>query len=176
MKKVILTNATVIPFYKRNPNDPDEIIRVIKPAEGSDFKSNIVSFNVETKVQDSGESKARLFEKCTIYAKNEDQINNIRGSVKNGAIVEIEGYEKRTKSQKDDKWYTGVTSDLRKRFKQHNNQEVVATKGRGPFKIIYYEACLNKQDAYAREKYLKTGMGKRYLKNRLKRFLSLERK
>ena len=46
-------------------------------------------------------------------------------------------------------------------------------KERGPFELIYYEACLNEQDALARENYLKSGMGKRYLKNRLKRFLSL---
>ncbi|MCX6723502.1 MAG: GIY-YIG nuclease family protein, partial [Candidatus Staskawiczbacteria bacterium] len=38
---------------------------------------------------------------------------------------------------------------------------------------IYYEACLNDGDARSREKYLKTGIGKRYIKNRLKRFLSL---
>lgn len=77
------------------------------------------------------------------------------------------------RSKKDRKNYTGCCSDLRKRFKQHNNNEVVSTKGRGPFELIYYEACQNQQDAYAREKYLKSGMGKRYLKNRLKRFLSL---
>jgi len=76
-------------------------------------------------------------------------------------------------SKKDKRWYTGTAEDLRKRFKQHNNSEVISTKGRGPFELIYYEACLNQQDAYAREKYLKSGMGKRYLKNRLKRFLSL---
>jgi len=76
-------------------------------------------------------------------------------------------------SIKDKKLYTGCCVDLRKRFKQHNNNENLSTKGRGPFALVYYEACLNKQDAYAREKYLKTGMGKRYLKNRLKRFLSL---
>jgi len=35
------------------------------------------------------------------------------------------------------------------------------------------ESCMNDHDARVREKYLKTGMGKRYLKNRLKRFLSL---
>ncbi len=46
-------------------------------------------------------------------------------------------------------------------------------KERGPFELIYYEACLNEQDGAAREKYLKLGMGKRYLKNRLRRFLSL---
>lgn len=39
--------------------------------------------------------------------------------------------------------------------------------------IMYYEACIDKDDARARETYLKSGMGKRYLKNRLKRFLSL---
>ncbi|HQI25778.1 MAG TPA: GIY-YIG nuclease family protein [Candidatus Paceibacterota bacterium] len=75
--------------------------------------------------------------------------------------------------KKDDKWYTGSTKDLRKRFEQHSNNLCTATKGRGPFKIIYYEACVNEQDARSREKYLKTGMGKCYLKNRLKRFLSL---
>ena len=76
-------------------------------------------------------------------------------------------------SKKNKRWYTGCSNDLRKRFKEHNNNLVFSTKGRGPFKLIYYEACLNKDDAFARERYLKSGMGKRYLKNRLKRFLSL---
>ena len=77
------------------------------------------------------------------------------------------------KSNKDGKWYTGYTEDLRKRLKEHNNNKVMSTKGRVLFELIYYEACLNKYDALVREKYLKTGMGKRYLKNRLRRFLSL---
>jgi len=76
-------------------------------------------------------------------------------------------------SKKDKHWYTGCSTDLRKRFKEHNDNLVFSTKGRGPFKLIYYEVCLNKDDAFARERYLKSGMGKRYLKNRLKRFLSL---
>ena len=76
-------------------------------------------------------------------------------------------------SKKDKKWYTGHTNDLRKRFKEHSSNMVYSTKNRGLFKLIYYEACLNLQDARSREKYLKTGTGKRYLKNRLKRFLSL---
>ena len=76
-------------------------------------------------------------------------------------------------SKKDKRWYTGCTSDLQKRFKQHNKNKATSTKGRGPFILIYYEACLNKKDAFTREKYLKSGMGKRYLRNRLKRFLSL---
>jgi len=77
------------------------------------------------------------------------------------------------RSKKDKQWYTGCTNNLRKRFKEHNDGKNISTKGRGPFEIIYCEICSNQKDAYAREKYLKTGMGKRYLKNRLKRFLSL---
>jgi len=71
---------------------------------------------------------------------------------------------------KNKKWYTGATSDLRKRLVEHNRK----FQKRGYcYKLIYYEACLQKEDAWSREKYLKSGMGKRYLKNRLKRFLSL---
>ncbi|MDP3956081.1 MAG: GIY-YIG nuclease family protein [bacterium] len=76
-------------------------------------------------------------------------------------------------SEKSKMWYTGFTEDLRKRFHEHNNDSIGWTKGRGPFELIYYEACKNITDARSREKYLKSGMGKRYLKNRLKRFLSL---
>ena len=77
------------------------------------------------------------------------------------------------RSLKDGKLYTGVMLNLRERFKLHSSNKVVATKGRGPFELIYYEACPNKKDAFMREIYLKSGMGKRYLKNRLKRSLLL---
>ena len=77
-------------------------------------------------------------------------------------------------SKKDKRHYTGFKVDLRKRFKEHNEGKYTSwTKGRGPFDLVYYEACRNKEDARQREKYLKTGTGKRYLKNRLKRFLAL---
>lgn len=77
------------------------------------------------------------------------------------------------RSKVDGRWYTGCTNDLRKRLKQHNSGVMAATAKRHPLELIYYEACHNQTDGYAREKYLKSGMGKRYLKNRLKRFLSL---
>ena len=72
------------------------------------------------------------------------------------------------KSQKDGKFYTGVTRNLKKRVAQHDAGLVLSTKSRIPFELVYFEACLAKSDAYAREKYLKSGMGKRYLRNRLK--------
>lgn len=73
-------------------------------------------------------------------------------------------------SQKDKKWYTGYTNDLRKRILKHNSGKNFSTKSRMPFKLIYYEACLDKKDAKAREKFLKSGMGKRYIRNRLKNY------
>ena len=73
-------------------------------------------------------------------------------------------------SQKDNGWYTGYTSDLKKRLSEHQNGYTSSTKYRRPWKLIYYEACLSEADAIAREKYLKSGMGKRYLRNRLKKY------
>lgn len=70
-------------------------------------------------------------------------------------------------------FYTGCTNNLRKRFEQHNAGDMTATQERRPLELLYYEASPDQSDAYAREKYLKSGMGKRYIKNRLKRFLSL---
>jgi putative endonuclease len=75
------------------------------------------------------------------------------------------------KSKKSGRLYTGYTTDLRKRLKEHNSDGSSYTKTRGPYIIIYYEACLSKEDARSRELYLKTGRGKRYLKSRLKHFL-----
>ena len=76
-------------------------------------------------------------------------------------------------SKKNGQLYTGYTTDLRKRFKEHNDGKSIYTKHRGQYELIYYEACLNEEDAKAREKYLKSGRGKRYIKDRLKRFLSV---
>jgi putative endonuclease len=71
-------------------------------------------------------------------------------------------------SLKDGKFYVGCTNDLRERIKEHNQGKVKSTKERRPLQLIYYEACWNKKDAYKREKYLKSGYGKRTLKKRLK--------
>ncbi len=75
------------------------------------------------------------------------------------------------KSKKDGKLYIGFTNDLRKRFKEHNDGRSTYTKGRGPYDLIYYEACLEREDARSRELYLKSGRGRRYINSRLKRFL-----
>ena len=75
-------------------------------------------------------------------------------------------------SKKDNQFYTGYTDDLKARLKLHNAGKVVSTKNRLPIKLVYYEVCLNQQDATHREKYLKTAWGKRYIKSRLKNYLT----
>lgn len=76
------------------------------------------------------------------------------------------------KSKKDGKNYVGYTKNLKLRFEQHQKGLVVATKNRRPLILIYYEACISQQDATHREKYLKTAYGKRYIKSRLKSYLT----
>ncbi len=71
------------------------------------------------------------------------------------------------KSDKTGTFYTGTTNNLERRLEQHKKGKVYYTKNKLPVRLIYFEACSNKDDAYHRERYLKTGMGKRYLKNRL---------
>ncbi|MCX5859533.1 MAG: GIY-YIG nuclease family protein [Proteobacteria bacterium] len=77
-------------------------------------------------------------------------------------------------SLKDNKFYTGYSENLEKRIAAHFEGQVPITKNRRPFKLIYYEGCLNQKDALHREKYLKTTWGKRYLRNRMKNCLDSE--
>ena len=66
--------------------------------------------------------------------------------------------------------YTGFTKDLKKRIKEHNNGQTYSIKNLRPFKLIYYEAYLNKDDAIEREKYLKSGWGRKFIKKNLKNY------
>ena len=75
-------------------------------------------------------------------------------------------------SMEDMKFYTGFTKDLKLRFEQHNKGNVESTKDRRPLRLIYYEACLDQNDATKREKYLKSFHGKMFLKRRLKSYLT----
>ncbi|NNL22651.1 MAG: GIY-YIG nuclease family protein, partial [Ignavibacteriaceae bacterium] len=50
-------------------------------------------------------------------------------------------------SLKDYNFYYGYTNDLKSRIELHNKGRVESTRYRRPLKLIYYEACLNKDDA-----------------------------
>ena len=67
----------------------------------------------------------------------------------------------------DHSLYIGFTADLKKRLSSHNKGHVISTHKKHHWKVIYYEAYLNKNDALGREKYLKSGSGWRYIKKQL---------
>jgi putative endonuclease len=66
--------------------------------------------------------------------------------------------------------YIGYTTDLVKRFKQHNNGESKATKPFLPYKLIFYEAFRHRIDAKQREIYLKSGYGRRTINTLISHF------
>lgn len=73
-------------------------------------------------------------------------------------------------SERDNKNYVGYTHNLYLRFEQHTKGLVPSTKERRPLKLIYFEACLNQQDATRREKYFKTHYGRMFIKKRLQNY------
>ena len=75
-------------------------------------------------------------------------------------------------SERDQRFYTGTSSDLRARLSLHTTGKVRSTAYRRPLTLVYYEACIDADDAYRRERFLKTGRGKRFLRTRLASFLA----
>jgi putative endonuclease len=70
-------------------------------------------------------------------------------------------------SERDGRFYIRSTGDLRARIEKHKSGAVRSTAYRRPLRLIYYEGCLSAGDARRRERYLKSGRGGRYLKQRL---------
>lgn len=68
--------------------------------------------------------------------------------------------------------YVGSTSNLKARFKSHNDKENLSTKNYAPYQLIFYEAYLSRKDALRRESYFKTTKGKTTLKTMLYDFFS----
>jgi putative endonuclease len=70
-------------------------------------------------------------------------------------------------SIKDGNRYIGYTNNLKRRIKEHKEGKSFSMKFKSPFKLIYFEACLNEEDAKRRENYLKTSQGRKFLGLRL---------
>lgn len=70
-------------------------------------------------------------------------------------------------SEFDKSLYIGFSHDLRARVLTHNKKRVASTKDKAPWKLIYYEAYLERQDATGREIFLKSGAGLRFMKKQL---------
>ena len=72
------------------------------------------------------------------------------------------------KSLKDLKKYVGLTNNIQKRLNEHNEGKCKATRNRKPFELIYHETFSTRQVAAEREKFLKTGKGREFIKVTLK--------
>ena len=109
--------------------------------------------------------------------KGEERIDNNKsmpGSETSTSIMFFYIYV--LESLKNNELYIGFTDALRERIEKHNRGAVVSTKRYRPWRLIYYEACLNKQDAQRREKYFKTSQGRRLMKRRLKEYFYITNK
>ena len=76
-------------------------------------------------------------------------------------------------SRKDGSLYTGFTNNVDRRVKNHNSGLNVSTRLKGPWLLIYSESYIIKEDALGREKFLKSGRGKKYLDHQLKNFFHI---
>ena len=76
------------------------------------------------------------------------------------------------RSRKDKMFYSEFIEDLEQRLDKHSKGAVQSTKNRRPLYLIYYEACIKKDDAIRREKYFKTHYRKMFLHKRLNSYLA----
>lgn len=75
-------------------------------------------------------------------------------------------------SLKDHGWYIGYTTNLTQRIEAHNQLRNTSTAYRAPWKLVYCEAYVLKQDALGREKFLKSGNGRALVKKQLRYYLN----
>ncbi|MFH1244374.1 MAG: GIY-YIG nuclease family protein [bacterium] len=64
--------------------------------------------------------------------------------------------------------YKGITDNLERRISQHNHNQSAGTRGKGPWKLVYSEIRASRSLARIREKYLKSGAGREFLKSVIK--------
>lgn len=69
------------------------------------------------------------------------------------------------------KLYTGSTTNLEERIVRHKSKSVPYTKKYDQVELVYFEGCLDKTDAIKRERQLKTGFGRGYIKRRIENYL-----
>ena len=70
-------------------------------------------------------------------------------------------------SKKDGWLYIGMTSDVKRRLEEHNRGYNQSTRARTPFELFYLEEMGSRSEAREREKFLKSGRGREFLRARL---------
>jgi len=71
------------------------------------------------------------------------------------------------RSLKDKSYYTGFTSDVEGRLKEHNSGSVIYTSSKRPYQLVWHCAFTEKIKAIQFEKYLKSGSGIAFSRKRL---------
>jgi len=71
-------------------------------------------------------------------------------------------------SQLDGIRYVGSGADAEERLRRHNKGDYRFTKGHRPWKLVYKEEFSSRSEAMKREKFLKSGQGRKYLDSILK--------
>ena len=67
-------------------------------------------------------------------------------------------------SESTNELYKGFTQDIEKRIREHNTGKTRSTRNKGEWRLVYYENCKTRIESRGREKYLKSGIGREYLK------------
>jgi putative endonuclease len=75
-------------------------------------------------------------------------------------------------SERDSGLYIGYSTDLRRRLREHKEGASRATSYRGPWTLIYYEAYVEETDALGRERYLKSGGGRKLFRTQLRNYFA----
>ena len=73
--------------------------------------------------------------------------------------------------EQNNKLYKGITNNLKRRLEDHSSGQSFFTSRNGKFKLIFYEAYVDKRDAAEAEKYFKSGHGREVLKQKLRYYL-----
>jgi len=76
-------------------------------------------------------------------------------------------------SCKNNQWYIGQSSNLKLRLKEHNDGKSIHTKRNLPWKLIFYVSFIEKSDSIRFEKYLKSGYGRKFLKNCIRDYIGV---
>ena len=71
------------------------------------------------------------------------------------------------RSNKDGRCYVGSGADVDQRLRRHNRGDYRYTKGHRPWVVIYREKFDSRPEAVRRERFLKTGVGRKQLKEKL---------
>ncbi|MFC5193705.1 MULTISPECIES: GIY-YIG nuclease family protein [Bizionia] len=72
------------------------------------------------------------------------------------------------KSEVDGRRYKGHTDNIASRLLEHNSGKTKSTKGYIPWELVYFESFKTREEAIERERFFKTGVGREFIKNKIK--------